>query len=97
MIAFPRTYYGVLPDDTRSGYSMLSSGYRSSTSYGSYRGFWDTISSVSVGDVSPAGSGAVDVDLTYTKDDGSTSSETRRLFLQRSGDSWVITDDQIVG
>ena len=97
MLAFPRSYYGVLPDDTRSGWGMLSSGYRSSTSYGSYRGFWDSISSVSVGGVSRAGASAVDVDLTYAKDDGSTSSETRRLFLQRSGDSWVITSDEVVG
>jgi len=96
-LEFPRSYYGVLPGDTSAAWQMLSPGYRRSMGYDNYRGFWDTISSVSVGDVSSAGSDAVDVALTYTKDDGSTSSETRRLYLQRSGDGWVITSDQVVG
>jgi len=94
---FVSDYYGVLPDDTRSGWSMLSSGYQDQTSYGDYRGFWNTISSVSVDRTEPAGSNAVDASLTYTRTDGSTSSEVRRLFLERSGSGYLITGDQVVG
>jgi len=94
---FVTDYYGVLPDDTRSGWSMLSSGYQDQTSYGRYSGFWNTISSVSVDRTEPAGSNAVDASLTYTRNDGSTSSEVRRLYLERSGGSYLITGSQVVG
>ena len=95
---FVTDYYGVLPQDTKSGWSMLSSGFQDQVgSYGKYRGFWDTISSVSVDHTEPAGSNAVDASLTYVRNDGSTSSEVRRLFLERSGGSYLITGDQVVG
>lgn len=95
---FVTGYYGVLPDDTKSGWSMLSSGFQDQIgSYGDYRGFWNTISSVSVDHTEPAGSNAVDASLTYTRSDGSTSSEVRRIFLERSGSGYLITGDQVVG
>jgi serine/threonine protein kinase len=93
---FVETYYGVLPDDTESGWSMLSDGYRAATTYDDYRGFWNTISAVTVDDVAPAGPGAVDVTLTYTSDRG-TEQEVRRIDLERSGDGYLITGDEAVG
>ncbi|MCW2791329.1 MAG: pknB 4, partial [Nocardioides sp.] len=93
---FVESYYGVLPDDTESGWAMLSEGYRADTSYDDYRGFWQTIDAVSVDDTAPAPNGAVDVTLTYTSDRG-TEQEVRRLELERSGDGYLITGDQAIG
>jgi hypothetical protein len=94
---FVETYYGVLPDDTGSGWSMLSEGYRAATTYDDYRGFWQTITAVTVDDVAPAGANAVEVTLTYTSDDGGTEQEVRRIDLERSGDGYLITGDEAVG
>ncbi|GAB3772713.1 serine/threonine protein kinase [Nocardioides ginsengisegetis] len=93
--AFVEDYYGVLPDDTEAGWSMLSRDYQSRTSYGDYAGFWDTIDEVSV-DVAPAPGGAVDATITYTTD-GSSQTETRRIELARDGDGYLISGDQVVG
>ncbi|GAA2141902.1 serine/threonine-protein kinase [Nocardioides koreensis] len=93
---FVTGYYGVLPDDTRSGWAMLSSGFQKEIgSYGKYRGFWNSIDSVEVTGTSQAGPNAVDAFLTYTRQDGSTASEVRRLFLEQSGDGYLITGDQL--
>jgi len=95
---FVRSYYAALPWGTRAGWSSLSPGFQDQIGgYGSYQGFWSTISRVSVGDTTPAGNGAVDVSLTYTSNDGSTDSEVRRLFLTRQGSRYLITDDAVVG
>lgn len=91
-------YYGLLPDDTSAAWQDLSPSFRSSLGgRGSYDGFWSTISGVTVNSVRDAGSNAVDVSLTYTKDDGSSESEVRRLYLEPSGGSYLIVDDEVVG
>ena len=92
---FVADYYSVLPDDTESGWAMLSEDYQAQTSFEEYDGFWQTIDSVTVDDTQPAGGGAVDVTLTYTSD-GSSEQETRRIYLERDGDSYLIADDEIV-
>ena len=93
-----RSYYAALPSGTRGGWSALSPGFRDQIGgYGSYQGFWSTISRVVVGDTTSAGNGAVDVSLTYISDEGSTESEVRRLFLTRQGGRYLITDDKVVG
>ena len=69
--------------------------YEDALYYGDYRGFWRTISSVEVTDTRSAGDDAVDVDLTYTKSDGSTEDETRRIFLEPSGDDYRISGDEV--
>ncbi|MBB6626931.1 serine/threonine protein kinase [Nocardioides sp. KIGAM211] len=88
---FVEGYYAVLPADTESGWAMLSPSYQSQTSYGSYSGFWSTIDAVSV-ETAPAGADAVDATITYTKD-GKPQTETRRITVERSGDSYLITGD----
>ena len=59
----------------------------------SYDGFWRTIRSVDVGRVSAAGGNTVDAALTYTRQDGSTTTEQHRLALVRSGDGYLIDGD----
>ncbi|HEU5455679.1 MAG TPA: hypothetical protein VFU85_08340, partial [Nocardioides sp.] len=95
--AFVEDYYAVLPDDTETGWSMLSPGFQQEVgSYDDYDGFWSTIDSVSVEGTQPAGPGAVDATLVYTTD-GSSQSEVRRIELTRSGDDYLISGDEIVG
>ena len=38
---------------------------------------------------------AIDVDLRYTKSDGSSEGETRRIYLEQSGDDYLISGDDI--
>ena len=93
---FVDDYYAALPGDTRAGWSSLTPGFRDEIgSYGDYRGFWRTISSVEVTDTRSAGDGAVDVDLTYTKSDGSSEDETRRIYLEHDGDDFLISGDDV--
>jgi serine/threonine protein kinase len=95
---FVRSYYSALPSNTRSAWAALSPSFQSRIGgYDQYRGFWSTISSVSVGGVKPAGSDAVDVSLTYTSNNARVDREVRRLYLVRSGTRYVIDHDAIVG
>ena len=93
---FVEGYYGVLPDDTESGWSMLTPDYQAETSRDTYEGFWSGIDAVAVEDTRPAGSDAVDVTLTYTSG-GGTQSEVRRVFVQRGDDGFLISGSEIVG
>jgi serine/threonine protein kinase len=93
---FVGDYYAALPEDTRSGWSSLTPGFQDEIgSYGDYQGFWRTISSVEVTDTRSAGDNAVDVDLTYTKSDGSSEDEARRIYLEPSGDDYLISGDEV--
>jgi hypothetical protein len=95
---FVRSYYAALPSDTRTAWAALSPGFQDRIGgYGSYQGFWSTISRVSTDRTRPAGRRAVDVSLTYTRNDGGTESEVRRLFLERHGSGYLVTGDQVVG
>jgi serine/threonine protein kinase len=93
---FVEGYYGVLPDDTETGWSMLTPDYQAETSRDTYEGFWSGIDAVTVEDTRPAGSDAVDVTLTYTSG-GGTQSEVRRVFLERGDDGFLISGSEIVG
>ena len=95
---FVRDYYAVLPSGTRSAWAALSPGFRAKIGgYGNYRGFWSTISSVSVRSTTAVGAGTVDISLTYRSTDGRVSSEVRRIYLERAGDAYLITGDAVVG
>jgi serine/threonine protein kinase len=95
--AFVEDYYAVLPDDTETGWSMLTPGFQSEVgSYGDYEGFWSTIDSVTVEDVQAAGPDAVDTTLVYTTD-GSSEQEVRRIELTETDGSYLISGDDVVG
>jgi hypothetical protein len=94
---FVSDYYAGLPDDTESGWSMLSPGFqREVGSYQDYDGFWSTIDSVTVEDVEAVGPDAVDTTLVYTTD-GSSQREVRRIELTESDGSYLISGDEVVG
>ncbi|HYF72182.1 MAG TPA: serine/threonine-protein kinase [Nocardioides sp.] len=95
---FVRGYYASLPADTEAGWAALSPEFQDQVgSYGDYEGFWSSIESVAVGDVTPAEEGAVDVALTYTTTDGRVDEEVRRIYLVSGDDGYLIQDDEIVG
>jgi eukaryotic-like serine/threonine-protein kinase len=94
--AFVEDYYAVLPDDTETGWSMLSPGFQNEVGRGSYEGFWSTIDSVTVEDVQAAGPDAVDTTLVYTTD-GSSEQEVRRIELTETDDGYLISGDAVVG
>lgn len=91
---FVKDYYSHLPSDTKTAWSLLSPATQDQVgSYGNYTGFWRTVQQVRVDKTTPVEDGVIDVELTYTTGRG-TESETRRLRLEKSGDSFLITGDQ---
>jgi serine/threonine protein kinase len=90
---FVAGYYSVLPEDTETGWQMLSTELQDEIGRGSYDGFWAAIDDVQVDDVTSDGDGAVLATITYVTD-GRSEQETRRLLVGESGGGFLITDDQ---
>jgi eukaryotic-like serine/threonine-protein kinase len=94
---FVSDYYAVLPEDTETGWSLLTPGFqREVGSFEDYDGFWSTVDSVTVEDTQSAGPGAVDVTLVYTTD-GSSEEEVRRIEVVEGADGYLISGDAVVG
>jgi serine/threonine protein kinase len=94
---FVTSYYGELPEDTRSGWAKLSPEFQSGVgSYGNYRGFWSGFSAVDVTGVTSPEDGVVDVSLTYTHADGRTEDEVRRIYLEAANGGYLVVDDEII-
>jgi eukaryotic-like serine/threonine-protein kinase len=90
---FVADYYAVLPDDTETGWSLLTPGFqREVGSFAEYDGFWSTIDSVTVEDVKAVGPDAVATTLVYTTD-GSSEQEVRRIELTETDDGYLISGD----
>jgi hypothetical protein len=93
---FVTDYYALLPSDTKTAWGLLSDGMQDQVgSYGSYKGFWSTIDSVSVDSATESSGGAVTVDLTYSSDSG-TESETRLITVDDTGEGLQIVGDEVV-
>jgi serine/threonine protein kinase len=92
--AFLRDYFSKAPGGTDAGWALLTPRYQGEVGRRSYDGFWRTIRSVDVGRVSDAGGEAVDAALTYTRMDGSTTTEQHHLSLVRSGGGYLIDGDE---
>lgn len=80
-----RNYYALLPQDTRTGYSLLTSRYRRTTagSYASYAAFWGAIDRVQVSDAVGSPPGTVRATLTYFFKDGRVVDERTQYGLVR--------------
>ena len=91
--AFLHDYFRKAPGGTDEGWALLTPRYQREVGRGSYDGFWGTIRSVDVGQVSNAGGNTVDATLTYTRDDGSTTTEQHHLSLVHSGGGYLIDGD----
>ena len=86
-------YYGLLPDDTATAWELLTPALQRKIGRGTFEGFWATIDDVRVDGTESAGDGLVRVTLTYVTD-GRSETETRQLGVERSGDGYLISDDQ---
>jgi serine/threonine protein kinase len=94
--AFVEDYYALLPDDTKDAWDLLGPSMQDSVgSYGSYRGFWATVDSVTVDGTEVVDDGGVDVSRTAVTSRG-TESETRRITVADAGDGLQIVDDSTV-
>ena len=93
---FVADYYSVVPEDTDTGWSLLSPEFQAEIGRDSYDGFWGTIDSVTVDATERAGRNQVLVTLTFASD-GSTQQEVHRIFLERGGDGFLVADDVLVG
>jgi serine/threonine protein kinase len=91
--AFLGDYFSKAPGGTDAAWAMLTPGYQGQHPRSSYDGFWRTISSVSVSNVTDAGNGAVEATLAYTKASGGTTTERHRIVLVPSGGSYLIDGD----
>jgi hypothetical protein len=92
--AFLSHYFSTAPGGTDAGWALLTPRYQQQIGRGSYNGFWSTIRSVDVGRVRAAGGNTVDASLTYTRTDGSTTTEQHRLTLVPSGGGYLIDGDE---
>jgi serine/threonine protein kinase len=92
--AFLGSYFATAPGGSETAWGMLTSKYQGQIGRGSFFGFWRTIRSVQVSDVTPAGGGSVLATLTYTNSSGGTSVERHVLDLVRSGGGYLIDGDR---
>lgn len=93
---FVRGYYGLLPGNPSAAWSQLSPAYQATTGgYAEYTRFWSTISAVSIGAVTPSGTGTAVATITYTMSNGSVQSENRSFQVVPEGGQLVITASQL--
>ncbi len=90
---FARSYFDTVPGDLDAGWNLIAPSMQARLGRGSYDGFWGSVASVDVSNVFAVDSQTVQYQIVYTLTDGSQSSETKQLTLQRSGDSYAITSD----
>ena len=90
-------FYGHLPTDTTSAWSMLHSAYQQKTGRASFVSFWATIRSVTVLSVSPRNDTSVVARLRYVLHSGRTDTEDRWLSFVRSGDGLLVYDSERIG
>jgi eukaryotic-like serine/threonine-protein kinase len=95
-VGFLGDYFGTVPGDLDTGWSMLSPRMQGEVGRSSYDGFWSTVSSVQASDFSPRGN-TVDVTLRYTMNDGRVLVERHRIDLVRGSDGYLIDDDTPIG
>ncbi|MEV0110278.1 protein kinase [Nocardia sp. NPDC050799] len=89
---FVRGYYGLLPGNPSAAWSQLSPAYQATTGgYAEYTRFWSTISAISIGAVTPSGTGSAVATITYTMSNGSVQSENRSFQVVPEGGQLVIT------
>jgi eukaryotic-like serine/threonine-protein kinase len=92
-------YYAIMPDDTRTGFSLLGPSLRSQ-GFDSYDSFWDGIESVSVDDLEASPSNrSVTGTVVFVERNGDTSTETHRwgLVADDSGEGLLINTDDLIG
>jgi serine/threonine protein kinase len=92
-----REYYGLLPDDVRSAWEMMTpNAQQKSGGAGTYKRFWKGVESVEV--VSTDAQGArVEATITFVTKRDRTSTEDYRLTFVEQGDELLVDDYENLG
>jgi serine/threonine protein kinase len=92
---FITTYLSTVTSDQHASWAMLTKSFqKASGGFGSYQGFWRTISSATPRDIIPDPARmSVSYGVDYVKTDGSTSSDQVTLLLVRDGSSYLINGE----
>ncbi|HYO38429.1 MAG TPA: serine/threonine-protein kinase [Nocardioidaceae bacterium] len=94
---FLQGYFADAPGGSDEAWAQLGPGMQAQ-GRSTYDRFWGGIASVDVADVEPVAANAVEVTLTYTRTDGTTSPERKRLELLRTDDGgYLINGDEPAG
>jgi hypothetical protein len=89
-------YFEVMPENTDAGWERLAPSMQTQ-GRDAYESWWSQVEEVDLRDVTAVeGARAVDVALVYEFTDGSASEETQRLTLERSGERYLIADDEVL-
>jgi serine/threonine protein kinase len=92
---FVTTYLSTVTSDQNASWAMLTPAFqRASGGFGSYQGFWRTISSATPSNVSAdPGALTVSYDVAYVKTDNSRTSDQVTLQLVKNGSSYLISGE----
>jgi hypothetical protein len=96
---FVKSYYSDVTRDTDRTWGLLSPRMQEAAGdRDGYDGFWETIDKVKVNQIRPNASATnAVVNLTFTRDDGTTSTETHQFtFVSDDGD-FLIESDRFLG
>ena len=88
-------YFSFMPQNTDAGWERLAPSMQAQGRDG-YEQWWGSVQSVDLQSADAVDDRQVDIVLTYYFDDGSAKQETQRLSMQRSGDRYLIADDEVL-
>jgi serine/threonine protein kinase len=95
MERFVTDYFALMPDDTDAGWQRLAPSMQAQ-GRDSYEEWWSNVDSVDLQRTDAVeGQRQVDIVLTYHFSDGTAKQESQRLTLDRSGDGYLIADDEV--
>ena len=93
------SYYSEVTKDTDRTWDQLTPRMQDAAGgRDGYDSFWKTIDKVKVGQIQadPSGQSAA-VNLTFTRNDGTSSTETHQLTFVRDRGDYFIDSDQLLG
>jgi tRNA A-37 threonylcarbamoyl transferase component Bud32 len=96
-VAAVNEYYGLMPDNRDEGWKRLTAKFQANPGGGRngyYERFWSGIRSVVASGATQVGSNKVQVNLLYTRKDGSTSRERHEYTLINQNGTWLIDSVQ---
>ena len=93
-----KDYFGLMPGNLDDGFTRLTpKAQNAGGGISGYKGFWNTIKSVSVGSIKLNEPYAYEVEITYTKKSGEVSQETKLIVLEWSSQSLLIDSETRIG
>ncbi len=91
--SFVTDYYALVPGNLDAGWAQLAPDFQREVGRSSYNGFWNGIDSVDLTSVDAVSPKVVDYTITYHRNSGDTSTETKEITLVRDGSSYQISGD----